>query len=937
MFTNPFKTSLLLLVFYAVGFAQQNKINIVAELNTQNKTLNIQQEITYYNNSEESLNEILLHNWPNSFKDRKTPLSKRFIKDFKKDLYFAKPENLGLTVIKNIAIDFNTVLYEELENNADVLKVFLKKPLQPKEHKTIKLTYIVKLPNAKFTRYGFSKENFNLRYWYFTPVIYNNGWQYMSNLNLDDLYEDFTTFDIEFTAPKNYKFISSLQQVSETNAAQNTYLLEGKNERDVIIYIQKEDDFKTFSTDKHTVETNIFDKEINEKITKDILNRELRFLEQYLGKLPIEKVFIDEVMRKKNPVYGLNQLPKFIRPFSDVFKYDLILFKVLSKRYIRKSLLLNARKDYWILDGLQNYLMIEYVNKFYPEVKLLGTFSNSWFLKNYNISKLQFNEKYPFVYQFTARRFLDQSLTTSADSLSNFNRTIASNYKAGLSFTYLKGFLGDSILKKSIKEFYQKNKNQTANSKDFEKLLSNNTSKNLDWFFNDYISTNKKIDYTIKAVKKEKDSLTVVIKNKRNITAPVAFYGLKNKEVIFKKWLTDINDEGSYTISKDNIDEVALNHENIYPEYNTLDNYFNLNKKLFNKPLKFTLIKDVKAPDYNQIFYEPTASYNFYDGLILGFKVNNKPLIKRNLELNLSPGFALKSQKVNGSFSILYNQFFEKTKIYKITYGLVGNTLQYAPDLSYSSLIPFVDVVFKRKTLRDASSEILRAKVISINREISPLEVRTEEDNYSVLSLSYNYIDPDIIDETRYNFSTEFAKNFSKVSADIRFRKLTSSNTQLDFRVFAGAFLFNNTQDDYFSFGLDRANDYLFELNYFGRSESSGIFSQQYIIAEGGFKSVLPTRFANQYMLALNSSIGLWRWVEFYNDIAFLKNRNKPVFFGYENGIRFNFVHNIFEIYFPLYSNNGWEVAQQSYAEKIRFTFTGDLGRVFNFFRRGFI
>jgi hypothetical protein len=198
-------------------------------------------------------------------------------------------------------------------------------------------------------------------------------------------------------------------------------------------------------------------------------------------------------------------------------------------------------------------------------------------------------------------------------------------------------------------------------------------------------------------------------------------------------------------------------------------------------------------------------------------------------------------------------------------------------------------------------------------------------------------VNPDIIKEFRQNYSLEIADNFSKIAADIRYRSLSSSDTQLDFRLFFGSFLSNRSTEDYFSFGLDRANDYLFQLNYFGRSEQSGIFSQQFIIAEGGFKSVLPTRFANQYMLSLNSSIGLWRWVEFYNDVAFLKNKQQPLYFAYNNGIRLNFIHNIFEIYFPLYSNNGWEVPQSAYAEKIRFTFNGNLGAIYNFFRRGLL
>ena len=242
---------------------------------------------------------------------------------------------------------------------------------------------------------------------------------------------------------------------------------------------------------------------------------------------------------------------------------------------------------------------------------------------------------------------------------------------------------------------------------------------------------------------------------------------------------------------------------------------------------------------------------------------------------------------------------------------------------------------FKRKDLRDATSEVLSARMVHIDKEVLPNTIQTDQDNYSVLSINYSFINPDIVKEFRYNFSAELAQNFSKIAADIRFRSLTTSDTQLDFRLFIGTFLSNKTTGDYFSFGLDRANDYLFQLNYFGRSEDSGLFSQQFIIAEGGFKSVLPTRFANQFMASFNSSFGIWKWVEFYNDVAFLKSRNSPVFFAYNNGIRLNFVHQILEVYFPLYSNNGWEISQGKYHEKIRFTFTADLNAIFSFVRRG--
>ena len=76
--------------------------------------------------------------------------------------------------------------------------------------------------------------------------------------------------------------------------------------------------------------------------------------------------------------------------------------------------------------------------------------------------------------------------------------------------------------------------------------------------------------------------------------------------------------------------------------------------------------------------------------------------------------------------------------------------------------------------------------------------------------------------------------------------------------MFLGAFVYGNTQSKIpYQFrmnGMTGSQDYLFDYNYLGRSESTGLFSQQYIQAEGGFKSKLNNPFANQWMTTINGS-----------------------------------------------------------------------------------
>lgn len=930
---------LKLLLFFVVTFctlscyAQNNSIKINAVLDDAAGVLKIQQETVFHNKTETTLTEIFIHNWSNSFQHKNTPLTKRLIEDYKKSLYFAKPEERGFTKILNLTVNYKIAAFSSEKNKEDIIKVVLNESLKPKDSIVINTTYTVKVADAKFTGYGKTKTGYHLRFWHLIPAVYTNNWQLMSNLNIDDLLADITNYQIQFTTPKNLILTSNL---TTNKVSESKYELKGNNKTDVIVSIETQNNYKTYQTEKVKITTDIPIEDLSQKLTTDILNREINFIESYLGKYPHKELLLDQVSQKKNPIYGLNQLPNFLSPFSGVFDRDLTLFKAVSRKYIDNTLLLNKRTDYWLADGIHIFLLMEYVKKHYPEVKLLGAVSNNWLLKNFNISKLNFNDKYPFLYQFITRKFLDQALTTQLDSLSNFNRKIGSKYKAGLGLQYLKGYLGDSIIKASFKEYFKTHALKISTSTDFNNIISSKTEKDLKWFFGDYIQTNKKIDYIIKKVTTVGDSLEIKIKNKRNIIAPVALYGVKNKDIKFKTWVTGIDSTKTVTIAKGDFDKISLNYEQLYPEYNSLNNWKKVKKSFLNKPIQLRPVKDIQDPYYHQLFYQPDISYNYYDGLSIGLKLHNKPVISRNFSFKVIPTYASKSKTLTGLASAMYTQYFEDSKLQKVIYGVVGSNYHYAPELSYRVFSPYISTVFRRKNLRDVSSEYFIAKYLKIYKETAPNTPERPQDNYNVLNLRYVNSNPNIIKGIEYKFNADIASNFTKISTDIRFRTLTSKNRQIDFRFFGGVFLKNKTTGDYFSFGLDRPSDYLFEQVYFGRSESSGIFSQQIIINDGGFKSVLPTRFANQYMFSFNSSFGLWKWLEYYNDVAFLKNKGESTYLAYESGIRLNFVHKIFEIYFPTYSNNGWEVTRKAYPSKIRFVLTLKPRAIYNFFRRGF-
>ncbi|SNR14983.1 gluzincin family metallopeptidase [Tenacibaculum jejuense] len=931
---------IILFLFSCSILAQENSIHISASLDTIHHTLSIQQEITYINTTHEDLNKIYLHNWGNSFKNNYTPLGKRLVKDYKKDFYFSEENERGFSNVEKITSNHEELDYQEVPKRNDIIEIQLNKILPPQDTITLSAKYTVKLPKAKYTGYGRTGDGYHLRFWYLVPAVYHNGWELMSNLNMDDLYEDVANYSLEIDIPKKLNLESNLYQYKTEKEKLNHYYLVGNKKKDIILSISKRKKFRVFKTKTSQIKTDIFDKRIDLILANEIVNKQIAFIEEFIGTHPHTEILVDGNTVNKNSLRDIYGIPNWLRPYPENFKWEIRFFKALTSKYIEDVLILNNRKDYWLTDGIETYLMMEYINKYYPDITVFGRFSKIWGFKKYNLAKLKQNDKQAFFYQFSARRFFDQALTTRADSLSNFNRKVVNPYKAGLGFKYLQDFLNKDILKNSLKEFYKDQSLQLTNSKAFEKILQRNSDKDLDWFFGDYIRTNKKIDYKIKRIKqlKSEDSLAVTIKNKRNISAPVSLYGIKNDSIKFKTWITDVDSTKTIKIKDNDFDKLALNYEQIYPEYNSLNNYKKPNNAIISKPIQFRFLKDIEDPNFNQIFFNPNVKFNLYDGVILGVNFNNRAIIRHNFDFNITPNYAFRSKNITGSFSLGYDHFFEKSKIYKIRYGIRGSNFHYAPELSYNIFSPFVNIQFRRNTLRDVGTKFLLSRIIYVDREINPVDTEIESDKYRILNFRYVYSKPDVIRRFQYAVNGEFGDNFTKFSTDIRYLKFFTEKRSFNLRFFGGFFLYNNSDGNFFSFGLNRSSDYLFEQNLFGRSESSGLFSQQFVVSDGGFKSFFKERsFANQLMMSANTSVSVWRWAEVYNDFAMLKSKNSKARFFYENGIRLNFVPNIFEFYFPIYTNEGFEINQRAYPTKIRFVITTSLDRIYNFLRRGLL
>ena len=952
--------SLLFLFFISNVLSQENEYFIDAKFNADNRTIEIYQTIDFTNTTSNNLNYIILNDWAHSYSNPSTPLGKRLSEDFILNFQRSTKNQRGLTTISSVQSKSTILSYNRLEDNVDLIKVNLANVLKPNEKITITIDYKIKIPISDFTGYGIDKNgNINLSEWFITLAkIIDDNWLIESNLDLNDISLDPSFYKFKITFPSKFELISDFE-IDTINKSDIYNILTSKKEKRIYnpIIISKNRYFEIFKINNNTVITDIdnisnkktdslifkvisyVDKKTGNKILsrpsakdsvnfKFILNKTINYVESKLGSYPINNIVLSKFDQNKDPIYGLNNIPEFLNPFERSFIQEFSVLKRIISVYLNNLYPIHKRKNYWQIKGIEVFLLIDYIENYYPELNLIGKFSKLSVIKNREYSKFKFNDQYRLFDNIISSRNISQSIDYPLDSLTMINHKVINPYKSGLALKMLDDYLGNKNVMKSIYEFSINNKLISSNRTFIDLLYDNNKGK-ISWF-KDYLNYNNSIDFSIKKVGSKENNHKFLIKNNSLISLPLKITLKDQNNKTENKWLNKFKNDTILNVNSNS--KIIINSEKYFSEFNFSNNYSSTSK--MKKKTKFVLFRDFDNNLNNQVYYIPIFDYNLYDGLMPGVSFSNSTPIKRPFTYKIEPSYSTKQKEFLGNMNLKYTDYNtnKNNSLYSINYFLGASTFHYKDDLSYNTFFPSVVLAFRDKDLRSNYRQILSMRYISVFREENSNSV--EYPNYNILN--FKYITANSSVEKAFNFKTDIQinKDFIKSSVTFNFRNYYKTNRQYNVRFFAGKFLKNNTKDDYFSFSSFRARDYLFSTNLLGRSENSGFYSQQYIGSEGGFKSKINYEYANDFIISLNSGITVWQWIEGYSGIAAIKNLNEDLIFQYESGIRLNLFTDYFELYFPVYSSLGNELNQTNYLTKIRFKISLDPDTLSSLFTR---
>ncbi len=919
--------------------AQRDTVAISGKIRADNRTVSVTQEMSYTNRSSQPVHEINLLNWIAAYKNRGTDLYHRKIEDRRSDLHFADEQELGK--LRSLEIDgFETTAGLSKLLDSENITVPLSKPLNPGETQKLRLSYELFLPISKFTGYGTSQNSVALKYFFLVPDSFPERAPKLK-----------TFHDAEETATSGIHWIIALETenslVATANLPQKSPLrFEGTLQQDPEILLTE----KPFTS--HTAQ--VGDKTVRVDFGYDLTEEEQRNLEFYLplqlqfiqnrtGLLP-EQIFISEKFKKKEDFFGNDDISfwKFRFPlFTPAENTDLDYFSIISKNVVEQSISTYKEEDHWIKNGLKTYLEYQYLQKNYRNSRLMGMLPDTKIfgikpLNLFHASRLKLTDRYRIAYQYMMTQNLDQKIAEDFTELSNFNEMAISNFETGMLLNFVAENMGTQNFETFLRNYLDQKQGQTVEATDFLNKLAD-ASANQSSFLKTVIERKQRINFHVKRFRRSDENLLVEVKKNEEERIPFKITRSTAEGDAESYWFNTDSGKTSayYRIPDENTAKLEINSGGLFPESNFRDNYL-YTKGLFSnmKKIRFKLIKDIPNPEYNEIYINPRIDFNAYDNILIGLNFRNESLFDQKFAYSLTPYYSTGTGKITGSGGVSYS-FLPPESFYRnLTLGVSGSYFHYDYGLSYSRFSASANLNFRKPP----RSTVGRSLGLSYNyylKDLTPQMIAENEyDRYQLWSLGYGFSDSRLIHEKYFTANIQGMEDFQKVSAEAFYRYEFAQNKKIAFRLFAGYFLNNKTRNNIFDYGISRISNYSFSYGLLGQSATSGLFAQQFVLADGGFKSYIDST-VNQWITSFNVDSHIWKMFNIYADAGLYKNKGLQPKFIWDTGVKVRVIPDFIEIYLPVYSTLGFEPSFKDYAKRIRYTLVLNLSAVVNTVRRG--
>lgn len=946
-------------MFAQSEFKQEVNHKISVNLNEIQKTLDGHIVTTYINNSPDTLEFLYYHLWPNAYKDANTKFAEQQLQLHNSSFEYASDAYRGYIDCDSIMIDGALVKFRQFESDVeDVVILPLPQRLLPGKSVSVEMDFLVKIPIVT-SRLGWNDNDFCITQWYPKPAVYDEyGWHPMSYLDMGEFYSEFGKFEVEINVPDNYIVAATGNLISKKELARLEDYAElcsmEKNKKHVrpygdstkrktINYVcDNIHDFAWFASPDFAVERESYfiesaDKYVtcwaffnrrNASLWSDATNyiaKTIDLMSENVGAYPYQNC--SAVDAPIGAGGGMEYPTITVVSASDKYSLERVIAHEVIHNWFYGMIGSNERNNSWIDEGFTSFYEAKYFDTYYQEKGIIEEITGT----PVNIHKLddvpgRYTRELSWAYLMSEN--IEQSASLNSEEMSVLNYFILSYYKPVTAIYTLQEYLGDDAFRKMMRSFFEEYQFKHVYPENLKTSFKENSSKSIDWFFDDFIESNNTPDYKICGL--QKDSL--IVKNNGECLTPL-FLNIGDSSIILDGF------EGKQKIYVGNRTMFAIDSEYKTLDLNRRNNYFRKGVLKTRRPVKLSLYNFIDNPKYTQIPIAPLITYNATDGWSPGLIFYSSPFPKKKFEYQIMPLWGTMTNTLTGvaNFSLFLHP--ENTTIREIEPYVSAKRFSIDFDERYFRTSAGINIRFKTDPTKTLESELQIRNIYASDYYFDSVN------NYQ--DIRYSYYDNKPINYWSASINLQSGDGFVKLAAE--YNKFFNYNEHigLDIRVFAGTFLYSS--DVYYGnynfrmSGNLGSQDYFYDDLYVGRNEDirtnpENVWAHQFVKNDGGFTLYTPFGQTDDWLMALNLNSGTpLRVVDVYFNLAACPkvNSQEPDVF-YETGIRLKLIKNFLSIYFPITGTQRvWQTSNNiytdNYLQKVRFTLSLDKINLLNY------
>ncbi|MFA5803009.1 MAG: M1 family metallopeptidase [Melioribacteraceae bacterium] len=533
----------------------QNKAEykIKAELEPKSRKLSGEETITYYNNSPDTLKQIVIKILMDLYRkgnSRDFEISPRVLTEgVQSKGIFVNGTEIKTDGTKN-----------SLRREGTNLFVPLEKPIAPKSKAELKFQWNFVLPNESQVRMGaYDSTTFFVAYWFPQIAVYDDidGWDVVNYTGQVETYNDFSNYEVELIVPKNYLVWATgvLQNPEEVFAKEILERYKKAYSSDTVVKIVEEMDYQNGLTtaDKEKLiykfkAENVMDFAFatsdhylwdGSSLIVDKISGRRTFIDAAYNKSSKDFYTVAEVARKAiesfsthipgvpfpypemtvfNGVGGM-EFPMMVNDSSvpDLQGEVHLTSHEISHTYFPFYMGINERKYAWMDEGWATMLPFDFQTANAPgyDPRKRNALSYSEFAGNEQ-------DIPPMVLSYELR---------------GASYRTASYRRPGAAYEFLRQLLGDDFFKKCLHEYMNRWNGKHPIPYDFFFTFNETARQDLNWFFKPWFFETKYPDLSLTA-KKIEGGVSVNVSNKGGLPLPIIikfYYEDGTSEIVYDK------------------------------------------------------------------------------------------------------------------------------------------------------------------------------------------------------------------------------------------------------------------------------------------------------------------------------------------------------------------------------------------------------------------